>query len=50
MRQVLAEDLAAARARARPSALREVAVHLPDTRWADVGGLHGVKERLKERS
>mmetsp|Transcript_9348 Transcript_9348/g.28123 ORF Transcript_9348/g.28123 Transcript_9348/m.28123 type:complete len:1086 (-) Transcript_9348:370-3627(-) len=46
--KVSAEDFASARARARPSALREVAVELPDTRWSDVGGLHGVKERLKE--
>lgn len=47
--QVLPEDFAAARSRARPSALREVAVELPDTRWSDVGGLHDIKERLKAR-
>lgn len=32
----------------QPSALREVFVEIPNVRWADVGGLDGVKQRLKE--
>ena len=31
-----------------PSALREVFVEIPDVSWADVGGLEGTKERLRE--
>jgi transitional endoplasmic reticulum ATPase len=31
-----------------PSALREVFVEVPDVTWADVGGLEGTKERLRE--
>ena len=31
-----------------PSALREVFVEVPDVTWEDVGGLGGVKERLRE--
>jgi hypothetical protein len=40
-------DMAAARGRVRPSGLREVALELPATRWADVGGLHAVKQQLQ---
>ncbi len=46
--QVTAADVRAAQTRVRPSALREVALELPATRWADVGGLAGVKQRLRE--
>ena len=46
--KVLWDDFAAAQARVRPSALREVAVEVPKVSWADVGGLEGVKQRLKE--
>jgi len=31
-----------------PSALREVLVEIPKVRWNDIGGLHDVKQRLKE--
>ncbi len=31
-----------------PSALREIAVEVPDVRWEDVGGLSAVKEELVE--
>lgn len=31
-----------------PSAIREVFVEIPDVRWEEVGGLHQVKEKLKE--
>ena len=44
---VSAADFAAARARVRPSGLREVVLQLPDTRWADVGGLDHVKQQLQ---
>lgn len=40
-------DMQAARGRVRPSGLREVALELPATRWADVGGLHAVKQQLQ---
>lgn len=32
----------------RPSALREQALELPAVRWADVGGLADIKQRLAE--
>ncbi len=31
-----------------PSALREVMVEIPKVRWDDIGGLHDVKQRLRE--
>lgn len=31
-----------------PSAMREVFVEVPDVQWADVGGLQGVKQELRE--
>jgi AAA family ATPase len=45
--RVLAEDFRAAETRVRPSAMREVALEVPRVRWVDVGGLEGVKQRLK---
>lgn len=38
-------DFKAAETRVRPSAMREVAVEVPNVRWQDVGGLEGVKQR-----
>ena len=32
----------------QPSALREVFVEIPNIRWNDVGGLGGIKQKLKE--
>jgi transitional endoplasmic reticulum ATPase len=32
----------------QPSALREVAIEIPNVKWSDVGGLPGVKEELKQ--
>ncbi|PIN69645.1 ATPase [Candidatus Woesearchaeota archaeon CG11_big_fil_rev_8_21_14_0_20_43_8] len=32
----------------RPSALREVLVHVPNTKWTDIGGLQTVKQELIE--
>lgn len=43
-----AEDLAAARVRVGPSAMREMTVEVPRVSWDDVGGLADVKQRLKE--
>jgi ATP-dependent 26S proteasome regulatory subunit len=31
-----------------PSAMREVQVEVPRTRWSDIGGLEPVKETLRE--
>lgn len=40
-------DFAAARTKIRPSALREVMVEVPATRWEDVGGMEDIKQSLK---
>ena len=44
---VQTRDFEAARSRIRPSALREVAVEVANVHWDDVGGLDGIKQRLK---
>ncbi len=41
-------DLFAGLAAVRPSAMREVAVDVPEVRWSDIGGQQSVKDRLKE--
>ena len=41
-------DLKAGLRRVSPSALREVAVSVPTTKWSDIGGLEDVKQGLKE--
>jgi transitional endoplasmic reticulum ATPase len=46
--EVHMDDFLAALREVEPSAIREVFVEVPDVRWGDVGGLGGVKERLKE--
>jgi transitional endoplasmic reticulum ATPase len=40
-------DFEAARQRVRPSAMREILVQIPDTRWTDVGGLDAIKDVLR---
>ena len=45
---VTALDFAEALALVRPSSMRQVIVEVPDTRLADVGGLHEVKTVLRE--
>ncbi|MBI2191531.1 MAG: CDC48 family AAA ATPase [Planctomycetes bacterium] len=40
------DDFLAALREVEPSAIREVFVEVPNTRWQDVGGLAGVKHRL----
>ena len=42
------EDFDFARARVRPSALREVALEIPKVSWGDIGGNEEVKQQLKE--
>ena len=44
-----AADFAAAETRVRPSAMREVALEVPNVSWDDVGGLDDVKQSLKVR-
>ena len=46
--EVHMDDFMAALREVEASAIREVFVEVPDVRWEDVGGLHAVKERLKE--
>ena len=42
------EDFEACLGDVQPSALREIAVEVPDTGWADVGGLDTIKNALTE--
>lgn len=46
--RVSADDLRSALRRTRPSALREVAVEIPDTRWGDIGGKEEAKRQLRD--
>lgn len=46
--QVNREHFLQARKIVDPSTLREVIIEIPNILWEDVGGLHGVKEKLKE--
>lgn len=41
-------DFQAALPLVAPSGLREVAVEVPSVRWADIGGMEGVKQSLRE--
>ena len=45
---VTAHDIIQAVRAVRPSALREVWVEVPTTRWSDVGGKEDAKQRLRE--
>ncbi len=45
---VTREDFLEALKRVQPSAMREVMVQKPDTRWEDIGGLGDAQARLKE--
>lgn len=42
------KDFKAAETRVSPSAMREIALEVPNVSWDDVGGLDDVKARLKE--
>lgn len=45
---ISAKDVQAALSSTTPSAIRTVAVEVPSTRWADVGGQEAAKARLRE--
>ncbi len=45
---VTASDFTDALKEVEPSAIREVFVEVPDVKWADIGGLEEVKQRLTE--
>jgi transitional endoplasmic reticulum ATPase len=46
--KVTGEDFSDAMTRIEPSAMREVAVEVPNVKWEDIGGLDRVKQQLKE--
>jgi transitional endoplasmic reticulum ATPase len=46
--EVTMDDFRDAQRSIEPSALREVLVEIPRVKWADVGGLHTVKQKLIE--
>jgi len=46
--KVTGEDFSDAMTRIEPSAMREVAVEVPNVKWDDIGGLDRVKQQLKE--
>ncbi len=46
--EVRMDDFISALKEVDASAIREVFVEIPDVRWTDVGGLQGLKQRLKE--
>lgn len=46
--EVVMDDFKDAHRSIEPSALREVLIEIPKVKWDDVGGLEGVKKRLKE--
>ncbi|NPA85890.1 MAG: AAA family ATPase [bacterium] len=45
---VTREDFERALRVIKPSALREVIIEIPQVRWDDIGGLHEVKQQLRE--
>ncbi len=45
---VTKEDFDYAMQKIEPSAMREVLVEIPDVKWETIGGLKGVKQKLKE--
>lgn len=46
--RVCYDDMLSALKLVKPSALREVAVEIPSTRWGDIGGKRNAKQRLVE--
>ncbi|HUF68140.1 MAG TPA: CDC48 family AAA ATPase, partial [Longimicrobiales bacterium] len=46
--KVTRDDFANALRRVQPSALREIMIEAPSTRWDDIGGLEEAKQRLRE--
>ena len=48
MVKVTEEDFAKARLEVNPSALRDIAIEVPNVRWDDIGGMESIKQRLRE--
>lgn len=46
--EITEEDLSNAMVVVRPTAMREVFLETPKTRWDDIGGQHHVKRSLKQ--
>lgn len=42
------DDVMAAMAEIRPSAMREIMLEVPKVLWTDVGGQEDIKQKLKE--
>ncbi|KAF3910361.1 hypothetical protein ABW20_dc0100367 [Dactylellina cionopaga] len=45
---ISAEDVETALKETKPSAIKDIVLELPETRWSDIGGQQDVKEKLKE--
>ncbi|KAK6341613.1 AAA+-type ATPase [Orbilia brochopaga] len=45
---ISADDIEAALKETKPSAIKDIVLELPETRWSDIGGQQGVKQKLKE--
>ncbi|KAF3939753.1 Spastin [Dactylella cylindrospora] len=45
---ISADDIEMALKETKPSAMKEIVLELPETRWSDIGGQVEVKEKLKE--
>ncbi|KAF3916380.1 Spastin [Orbilia brochopaga] len=45
---ISADDIEAALKETKPSAIKDIVLELPETRWTDIGGQQGVKQKLKE--
>mmetsp|Transcript_6915 Transcript_6915/g.13241 ORF Transcript_6915/g.13241 Transcript_6915/m.13241 type:complete len:846 (-) Transcript_6915:294-2831(-) len=46
--KITRQDLLSALGRVTPSAIREVAIEVPEVRWGDIGGMESVKQSLRE--
>lgn len=46
--EVIKEDFQEALKDVQPSALREIAIEVPNVKWDDIGGLEGVKVEMKQ--
>jgi AAA family ATPase len=44
---IIAEDIAIALSKIRPSAMQEIFLETPNVHWSDIGGQHDIKERLR---
>ncbi|KAJ6262926.1 Spastin [Drechslerella dactyloides] len=48
MLSMSADDIEAALKETKPSAVKDIVLELPETRWSDIGGQQSVKQKLKE--